>query len=243
MKKNSALLLFSDYNTLFKMQNEMTSRGFFYRYFFTWDKVCAQANAMSIRHMPLIRTEYILVLAKDKAKINYYTDAERYEGIMSYKFVFRFENNELIYFPIQEAIEAVKAGKDIPSAYFTTKPNYNGRGFATKVTVKRVIDNITDYVIEEDCIRRRCERLKKSVQSILTIPNVDSVKQRLHPTQKPIELMKKLVSLYSKEGDTVLDFCMGSGSTGVACKELNRDFIGIEKDEHFFNIAKERLND
>ena len=62
-----------------------------------------------------------------------------------------------------------------------------------------------------------------------------------HPTQKPIKLMERIVEMFTNEGDTVLDFCMGSGSTGVACKNLNRNFIGIEKDENYFNIAKERM--
>lgn len=63
-----------------------------------------------------------------------------------------------------------------------------------------------------------------------------------HPTQKPVALMEYLIKTYSNEGDTVLDFCMGSGTTGVACKNLNRSFIGIEKEENYFNIAKERID-
>ena len=62
-----------------------------------------------------------------------------------------------------------------------------------------------------------------------------------HPTQKPIKLMERIVSLFTNEGDIVLDFCMGSGSTGIACKNLNRDFIGVEKDLYYFGIAKQRL--
>lgn len=62
-----------------------------------------------------------------------------------------------------------------------------------------------------------------------------------HPTQKPIKLMERIVTLFTNEGDTVLDFCMGSGSTGVACKNLNRNFIGIEKKNKYFEIAKERI--
>lgn len=64
---------------------------------------------------------------------------------------------------------------------------------------------------------------------------------KLHPTQKPIELMEWLVNTYSNENDIVLDNCMGSGTTGIACQNLNRNFIGIEKNEKYFNIAKERL--
>ena len=68
-------------------------------------------------------------------------------------------------------------------------------------------------------------------------------KGREHPTQKPVPLMEYLIKTYTNENETVLDFTMGSGSTGVAAKNLNRNFIGIEQDENYFNIAKERIND
>ena len=63
-----------------------------------------------------------------------------------------------------------------------------------------------------------------------------------HPTQKPVALMEYLIKTYTKENETVLDFTMGSGSTGVACLNTNRNFIGIEKDDGYFKIANERLN-
>ena len=62
-----------------------------------------------------------------------------------------------------------------------------------------------------------------------------------HPTQKPVQLMERCVKLWSNEGDTILDFTMGSGSTGVACKNLNRNFIGIELNKEYFEIAKQRI--
>lgn len=64
---------------------------------------------------------------------------------------------------------------------------------------------------------------------------------KLHPTQKPVALLEYLIKTYTQEGETVLDFTMGSGSTGVAAKNLNRKFIGIELDEKYFEIAKERI--
>tara|TARA_E500000318_G_scaffold85891_1_gene82206 strand:+ start:60 stop:773 length:714 start_codon:yes stop_codon:yes gene_type:complete len=67
--------------------------------------------------------------------------------------------------------------------------------------------------------------------------------KRKHPTQKPTDLIKWCLKYYSNEGDTILDPTMGSGSTGVACKEMNRNFIGIEKDEKIFNVAVERINE
>lgn len=63
-----------------------------------------------------------------------------------------------------------------------------------------------------------------------------------HPTQKPVSLMEYFIKTYTNPGDTVLDNCMGSGTTGVACKSLNRSFIGIEIDEKYFNIAKNRID-
>jgi len=65
--------------------------------------------------------------------------------------------------------------------------------------------------------------------------------QGLHPTQKPILLLEDLIKTFSNEGDLVVDLTMGSGSTGVACKNTGRNFIGIEKDDEYFGIAKERL--
>ena len=74
-------------------------------------------------------------------------------------------------------------------------------------------------------------------------PIVPWSKERVnHPTQKPVQLMERIVKIFSNESDTILDFCMGSGSTGVACKNLNRYFIGIEVREDYYKIAKERIN-
>ena len=62
-----------------------------------------------------------------------------------------------------------------------------------------------------------------------------------HPTQKPVALLEDLIKTYSNEGDTVVDLTMGSGSTGVACKNTGRNFIGIELNDEYFGIAKERI--
>lgn len=67
-------------------------------------------------------------------------------------------------------------------------------------------------------------------------------KERYHPTQKPQQLLEYLIKTYTNENDLVLDNCMGSGSTGIACKTLNRNFIGIELDKKYFDIAEQRIN-
>jgi len=71
--------------------------------------------------------------------------------------------------------------------------------------------------------------------------STDKQKSKLHPTQKPVSLMEYLIKTYTNEGETVLDFTMGSGTTGVACVNLGREFIGIELDEGYFNVASERI--
>ena len=73
--------------------------------------------------------------------------------------------------------------------------------------------------------------------------SIDGAKNTVHPTQKPVDLLEYLIKTYTLEGETVLDFTMGSGSTGVAAKNLNRDFIGIELDASYFEIAKKRIEE
>ena len=79
-------------------------------------------------------------------------------------------------------------------------------------------------------------------KSIINISRDFSAQQQVHPTQKPVPLLEYLIRTYSNEGDTVMDNTMGSGSTGVAARNTNRNFIGIEKDPVFFNIAVQRVN-
>lgn len=80
-------------------------------------------------------------------------------------------------------------------------------------------------------------RYPKSIIKMNPVKN----SERLHPTQKPVSLLEYLIKTYTNEGETVLDNCMGSGSTGVACVNTGRNFIGMELDEKYFEIAKQRI--
>lgn len=71
----------------------------------------------------------------------------------------------------------------------------------------------------------------------------NKIAKTVHPTQKPVDLLEYLIKTYTNEGMTVLDNCMGSGSTGVAAKQLNRNFIGMELDKEYFEIAKQRIKE
>jgi site-specific DNA-methyltransferase (adenine-specific) len=83
---------------------------------------------------------------------------------------------------------------------------------------------------------------KRYPKSIQFFANHNQKENSLHPTQKPIALFEYLLKTYSNENMTIFDPCMGSGTTGIACKNLNRNFIGIEKDENYFKIAEQRIN-
>lgn len=82
-------------------------------------------------------------------------------------------------------------------------------------------------------------RYPRTVQRFNVVDNISA--ERVHPTQKPVPLCEYLIRTYSNPGETVLDFCMGSGTTGVACLNTGRRFIGIEQDPHYFEVARDRL--
>ena len=105
---------------------------------------------------------------------------------------------------------------------------------------------------EYESLRREYESLRQEYESLRYTHNLDTNHNNVwrsqkrnngkqHPTQKPIDLMERIIKTSSNQGDTVLDLFMGSGSTGVACMNTNRNFIGIELDEDYFNIARERI--
>lgn len=89
-------------------------------------------------------------------------------------------------------------------------------------------------------MKRKPDDGYRHAQSILPFNSV--WEKGMHPTQKPVELFEFLIKSYSQENDLILDNCMGSGTTGVACYNTNRHFIGIEKDEKYFKLAKERID-
>lgn len=79
-------------------------------------------------------------------------------------------------------------------------------------------------------------------RDVLTFSNGNNAR-KIHPTEKPVDLLEYMIRTYTDEGETVLDSCMGSGSCGVACQHLGRNFIGIEKDAGYFEAAKERIEE
>ena len=148
----------------------------------------------------------------DKVKPNGHLVA-KYRPMQRTENISVFGNGKLNYYPIMVDRDKPKKSKEY-----------------SRTEIMGGISNSTEKIVN-----------KKYPQNVLIYSNA-SQKNKLHPTQKPVELLEYLIKTYTNENDLVLDNCMGSGSTGVACKNLNRNFIGIELDENYFNIAKERID-
>ncbi len=111
-----------------------------------------------------------------------------------------------------------------------------------KGTQKRTKDGQYQDVKMIEDIHARKGALPINIIQFKLEQNNQHKKQVFHPTQKPVALMEYLIKTYTHEGETVLDFTMGSGTTGIAAKNLNRNFIGIELDEEYFKLTKDRIN-
>lgn len=131
--------------------------------------------------------------------------------------------------------------------FYKKKGTYNPQ-MKPRVGVGKACYNYDHYCGENNHIK--VEKKKKRYDPNLVQPSdilefnvVPNRKGKVHSTQKPVELLEWLIKTYSNESETILDNCMGSGSTGVACINTNRNFIGIELNKDYFNIAKKRIED
>ena len=125
--------------------------------------------------------------------------------------------------------------------FYSRLPTYNPiktTGHPRKTAVKR--QDLTPNYGKQDFAPISYDSTERYPRSVLVFPS-DKQRSKLHPTQKPVALMEYFVRTYTNPGDTVLDNCMGSGTTGVACQATGRKFIGIEKNPTYFAIAQQRL--
>jgi site-specific DNA-methyltransferase (adenine-specific) len=140
------------------------------------------------------------------------------------------------------------AGASASSAKGGNCMTYNPQGLVEKIVNKKNNKKrLGKFLLNEEFMGKNNVLLgeKEYTQKATNYPKeiieFDMDRQPIHPTQKPIALIEYLIKTYSNEGDTILDNCMGSGTTGVACVRTNRNFIGIEMDENYFELAKERI--
>lgn len=139
-----------------------------------------------------------------------------------------------------EDVLVFSAGTTVHASQSESRMTYNPQGLLRKsVPTIRKAGGSSDSVMSARASHR------DTIQEFEGYPNsimqFASEGNTVHPTQKPVVLMEYLIKTYSNEGETVLDFTMGSGTTGVAAKNINRNFIGIELDDKYFQIAKNRI--
>lgn len=126
------------------------------------------------------------------------------------------------------------------SIFYKHLPMYNPQMKPGKPYVKRrKKDSTTNY----GELKRDVKVINSGTRYQLKTIRFSSPMRTVHPTQKPVDLLEYLIKTYTNEGMTVLDNCMGSGSTGVAAKKLNRNFIGMELNKEYFKIAKQRIKE
>lgn len=145
----------------------------------------------------------------------------------------------LKWVPMKEH-ESVLVFCDGTAAY---NPIMEERAESGKARVKTVVNyNTKAEVYQNGALDGKVSSVRPDLRFPRSVQKFNR-ERGLHPTQKPLGLMEYMVKTYSNEGETVLDNCMGSGTTGVACVNLNRNFIGIELDQKYFDVAKQRIEE
>ena len=136
-------------------------------------------------------------------------------------------------------IKPLKSHEEI-AIFYKNKPVYNKQYWYSKPYEKVKNGSLSNnYGLRKQAYSESIDG-KRNPLSILSFSRDGN---RLHPTQKPVALLEYLIKTYTNENETVLDNCMGSGSTGIACINTNRNFIGIELDENYFKIAQNRIEE
>ncbi|WGX77385.1 site-specific DNA-methyltransferase (plasmid) [Paraclostridium bifermentans] len=163
-------------------------------------------------------------------------------NIKNYKYSWYWVKNTCTGFAFAKH-QPMRKVEDI-NVFYKKKPLYKPQGLIElekpKITKKKSKISNSDSIYNDSSLAN-----KQFITRYTNYPNnvlfFNKEPKGLHPTQKPVDLLEYLIKTYTNEGDIVLDNCMGSGSTGVAAINLKRKFIGIEKDENYFKIAKTRI--
>ena len=164
----------------------------------------------------------------------------RVSNIKDYKYDWVWEKSQATGF-LNAWRMPLKATENI-SVFYKKPPNYSP--ILTDKELKNIrpvtaSTKLSDCYGAHDLNVHKCPPDKSMPKTILKFNNAQG---NIHPTQKPVALMEYLIRTYTNQGETVLDFTMGSGTTGVACKNLGRSFIGIEMDADYFAAASKRIN-
>ena len=169
-----------------------------------------------------------------------FSSALRMSNIKNYKYDWVWEKSKATNF-LNAKKQPLRAKENI-LVFYKKQPTYNpqmtkGKSYNKGIRKKQTKDDVYGSFNQTE-VKSEGNRYPRDV---LYFKTADTEGKTFHKTQKPVKLMEYLIKTYTNENETVLDFTMGSGTTGVACKNLGRDFIGIEMDDKYFDIAKKRI--
>ena len=169
-----------------------------------------------------------------------FSSALRMSNIKNYKYDWIWQKKRPSLF--QHANKRPMKDHENIMLFYKKQPTYNLELIEKEKPTNNYRANKIGTFISDGCKNKEQIQTKTGYPRQIITYGMHNVGQ-VHPTQKPVALMEHLVKTYTNEGELVLDFTMGSGTTGVACKNLNRNFIGIEMDDGYFEIAKKRIED
>ena len=202
-----------------------------------WDSVIPFGE-MWLRLNKLIKPNGAIVLFGSEP----FSSALRMSNIKNYKYDWVWEKSKATNF-LNAKKQPLRAKENI-SIFYKNQPIYNpqmkkGEAYNKGVRKEQSEDDVYGSFSQTE-VKSDGDRYPRDV---LYFKTAESEGDTFHKTQKPVALMEYLIKTYTNEDEVVLDFTMGSGTTGVACKNLGRDFIGIELVDKYFDIAKKRIED
>ena len=240
LRKNGKMILFAQQPFTTELINKAVANVQF-NYSMIWEKDHF-ANALTAKKAPLNYYEDILIFSK-----TYDTDLNH--PVYNYAdLVIEYINK-----PKKQIFEEM--GHQGAFHFLLGKNSFQVH-LCTEKTYKQMIEmygiNKMNGFVEYDILKKQENEFYNRTQSTFNLWEGNKYKSNIlkykkdyngyHPAQKPVLLLEDLIKTFSNEGNLVVDLTMGSGSTGVACKNTNRSFIGIEKDEQYFKIAEQRIN-
>ena len=242
LREKGTAILFSQGDLTARLRTQ-TIHNLPYLYNYYWLKN-GSAHGLCANKAPLNHIEELSVFFKEFDK--YSENPLRKYGQELRKWIVKKSNTN-----IEDALKKQFGNRNGVGIFYQKCSQF---GIPTKETYQSWIDDwqidkMPEFISYDDLVRINkryvkifnLEQGKKSKSSVLKYARPSGEEQGYHPTQKPVALLEDLILTYTNEGDTVLDFTMGSGSTGIAAINTNRYFIGVEKDKEIFQTAKQRI--
>lgn len=205
-----------------------------------WDKIINFDMLWNNLDSKLIERGNVLIFGQEP-----FSSFVRMSNIINYKYDWYWEKERLTnVFQVKrrpgKTVETISVFGKSDSRYYPQKAVYVGKRVTNKIGKNARWSKTMAIDTEKTKPFEYIDTGERHPTQVLKF-NRDNNRGALHPTQKPVVLLEYLIKTYTLEGETVLDCCMGSGSTGIACLNTKRNFIGIEKDEKYFEIAKKRI--